>query len=282
MMATRAPVRAFLALLAVTAVGCVGVRSCDNPVATPSPTEEEAVAGTPKETTTSPDSVPPPPVQDPRPWLSTPGTTTLGFGLLRVAPAPGAGRAAFRIRFRDHGDGGYASDATSACVIALRAEPFAEGPAVFADAWLGFGLAAAEPGAGVVEAAAEFSVEGERTVVVAYGPWDGADTGRPPSNVHTFTLFVEPLDGGRWRGIHPAAGAVVTTKGARRPGGAGGAPSARPGGGEPLHVESRVLVLYDPENARSADSPADGYAAERLALPPDLFSVLEKVPIRWR
>jgi hypothetical protein len=42
-------------------------------------------------------------------------------------------------------------------------------------------------------------------------------------------------------------------------------------------------VLYDPENARAADAPvATEEDGERLALPHDLFGILEKVPIRWR
>jgi hypothetical protein len=187
------------------------------------------------------------------------------------------------VRFTDSGDGGYASDATSAAVIVLPGDAFERSAAAYADAWLGIGRAQQPAGSGPVAAAAEFTVDRDRTVVVAYGPWDGADTGRPPSDRHTFTLSVEPLDGGSWRWVESEAGEMVTTNWTNRPGVARGGPARDPVTGDDLWIESRVLVLYDPKNARSADAPvATEEEGERLALPPDLYALLARVPIRWR
>jgi hypothetical protein len=225
----------------------------------------------------SPDPVTAPASPPAEPWLVTEGTTTLGFGLLRVA----AGR--FRVRFEDRGDGGYASDGTSAAVFVLPAEAFAAGPGAHADRWLGFGRASRAPGSGPVVAEAEFAVPAETTVVVAYGPWDGADTGRPPSDRRTFTLAVEPLDGGNHRWVESEAGEIVTTNWTRRPGVARGGPARDPATGREIWIESRVLVLYDAKHSRdAAAAPATEEEAEGLPLPAEIHEVLRKVPIKWR
>jgi hypothetical protein len=216
-------------------------------------------------------------------WIDNAGTTTLGFGVLRVAPPAGAAAARFRVRFTDFGDG-YASNATSAVVVVLPGDAFARSEGAFADCWRAFARAEQPADAGrPLEAAAEFRAEGDGTFVVAYGPWEGPDVGRPPSDRHTFTLAVEPLDGGAYRWVDSEAGEMVTTSWTNRPGVARGGPATDPLIGRQVWIESRVLVLYDAKVAR----PADGSAAseperERMPLPPDLYAVLARVPIKWR
>ncbi len=215
------------------------------------------------------------------PWLSTEGTTTLGFGVLRLAPSAGNAEAKFRVRYRDAGDGGYSSDATSAILLVLPADAFAASDAAYADSWLA--AARARGDGGSVEAAAEVRVDRDRVVLVAYGPWDGADTGRPPSNVHSFSLSVEPLDGGSYLWVESEAGEMVTTNWTRRPEVRRGGPAPDPVTGEPLWIETRVLVLYDPRVARAADEPGDTEEArERIVLTPALCATLREVSIRWR
>jgi hypothetical protein len=226
------------------------------------------------------------------PWLLTEGTTTLGFGILRLAPPAGESTGTFRIRFEDYGDGGYSSDASSACLIVLPGDVFETSDAAWADSWLGFH---AVPTPKLVEAGeakyyplaitaeTTVTVDRERTVLVAYGPWDGADVGRPPSNEHTFTLTVTAENGGNYRWVESEAGEMVTTNWTHRPGVARGRPWTEADSGEKLWMETRILVLYDPVNAGPAgvDDPDDP-RGDRLRLRPELFETLAKVPIRWR
>jgi len=215
------------------------------------------------------------------PWLATAGTTTLGFGILRLAPAPGAAKSRFEIEFSDYGDGGYSSDATSAALIVLPGDVFAASDAAYADSWRAF--ARAEGAGGSIAATAGLEVERDETVLVAYGPWDGADVGRPPSDRHTFTLSVRSPDGGRWRWVESEAGELVTTNWTRRPGVRRGGPAADPRTGEAAWIETRVLVLYDPKFGRAAGaSPGSEEEREKVPLTPALYAALREVPLRWR
>ncbi len=215
------------------------------------------------------------------PWILRGGTTTLGFGILRLAPAAEGTPTAFTVRYVDYGDGGYSSDGTNACLFALPGDAFETSDAAYADRWLAFARVENVGGPQVLEI--PVTVDRERTVLIAYGPWDGADVGRPPSDTRTYSLRVLSGDGGTYRWIESEAGEMVTTNWTARPGVKRGGPVTDPLTGRPLWVETRVLVLYDARVARAAGtppgSPRDG---ELLALTPPLHEVLARVPIKWR
>ncbi len=234
-----------VALVGVTAGACGD--SADTPPApaappaTPAP--QEGSAGD------SPDEAP---------WIDFQGTTTLGFGILRLVPPPG-GSATFEIRYRDTPDGYAMSD--NAQLLVLPGDAFAATEMAYADDFLAFTRTPPPvKGAGYaseLKLDVSVTVTAETTVIVGYGPWTGADVGRPSGDDHTFDLHVvgdEPLAEHEW--VESEAGELITMNWTQRPGLARGGSIEDPITTRPVWLEVRPLILYDARLARSSDEPA--------------------------
>lgn len=192
-----------------------------------------------------------------RPWIDFTGTSILGFGLLRLVPAPG-GPATFRIVYRDTPQDGY-SITDNAQLLVLPGDAFARREMAYADQFLAFDRTPPYEADYVPEAlqlTVDLTVAEETTVIVAYGPWTGPDTGRPPGDDPTFSLRVEAVTPGGTHGwLESEAGELITTNWTPRPGIARGEPVEDPVTGEDLWIEVRPLILYDAALARAADEP---------------------------
>lgn len=191
------------------------------------------------------------------PWLDFTGTSVLGFGVLRLVP-PADGPGTFRITYRDTPEDGY-SITDNAQLFVLPGDAFAAREMAYAEQFLAFARTPPYEEDYVPEAlelTAEVTVPAETTVIVAYGPWTGPDTGRPPGDDPTFSLRVEALaEGGSHAWVESEAGELITTNWTPRPGVERGEPVRDPVTGDDLWIEVRPLILYDAAIARAAGEP---------------------------
>ncbi len=201
----------------------------------------------------------PPPAAPTGPWLDFRGTSVLGFGILRVVPPPGGG--AFRIDYRDTPGDGYSITDNAQLFVLPGAAFAAEGRA-----WAGDFLAFARtPPYGADYPVPEsllldvtVQVAEETTLLVAYGPWTGPDTGRPPGDDPTFSLSVTAVTpGGAHAWLESEAGEMITTNWTPRPDVERGSSTVDPITRAPLWIEVRPLILYDASLARASDEPAE-------------------------
>jgi hypothetical protein len=186
-----------------------------------------------------------------------PGTAVLGFGLLRVSPtAPGVpGRV--RLRFSERPTAYAPFDAVQ--LLVAPADAFeAEGRA-FADACVAYARSAK----GVHAVQATFPVSKPALLVVAYGPYEGADAGRPLTLARVVTLEVESATGANARFVDAEAGEMNVKSWRGRPGVARGGP-VRDAGGLEHWFEVRPLVLYDASRLRAAGEPPSAAVAGLL------------------
>ena len=204
------------------------------------------------------------------PWIDVRGTSSLGFGILRVVP-PAGGPGRFRIDYRDTPDGYVMSD--NAQLFVLPGDAFADDGRAYADDFLAFSRTEEEGGGAsstqylpasasyasegdALHVSAEFTVDREQTVLVGYGPWTGPDVGRPSGDEHTFHLTVV-AESGAWEWIESEAGELVTTNWTGRPEVERGGPVVDPVSGRRTWIEVQPLILYDARFARAADEPPE-------------------------
>ena len=244
--------RLALAPLLVALATLVG--ACEEPGLAPMATNEP-VAAEPETTLVAPPASRT--ESAPRPWLDFTGTSVLGFGVLRLACAPGD-EATYRIVYRDTPQDGY-SITDNAQLFVLPGNAFAEREMAYAHQFLAFDRTYPYENGYVpdpLEIVVELTIHAETTVIVAYGPWTGPDTGRPPGDDPTFALRVDDMTVGAahdW--LESEAGELITTNWTPRPGVARGRPIVDPISKEQVWLEVRPLILYDAALARSADEP---------------------------
>lgn len=216
----------------------------------------------------------------PRRWLDTRGTSLIGFGILRLIPAPG-GRSRFRIHYEE--EAGTYSTTDNLQLFVLPADSFARSEMAYANQFLAFtrtvpsaasgndggrggggddGYGSAGYGGERLSCQVEVTADAECTLLVGYGPWTGPDTGRPPGDTPTFRLEVTPLADpsgavGAHEWVESEAGELITTNWTGRPGVRRGEPCFDPIGREDIWIEIRPLILYDARLARAADEPPD-------------------------
>jgi hypothetical protein len=193
------------------------------------------------------------------PWLDFTGTSVLGFGVLRLVPGPD-GPAQFRILYDDTPEDGYSITDNSQLFV-LPGDAFSEREMAYAHQFLAFGrtspYGAEDTLPEKLHVSVMLEVAEETTVIVAYGPWTGPDTGRPPGDDPTFSLQVEAFTGAgaahEW--LESEAGELITMNWTPRPGVARGQPATDPITGDDVWIEVRPLILYDAAIARAADEP---------------------------
>jgi hypothetical protein len=240
-----------------------------------------------------------------RPWIDADGTSIVGFGLLRLVPAPGK-TSRFDLRYQEkRGDyGGGVGEEYQ--LFVLPGEAFAKKPYAYADEFLAFTRTYGSLGSGAYVLRTSVSVASETTVLVCYGPWTAPDAGRPSGDRPVFRLEVTSNDGAHeW--LESEAGELITTNWTNRPGVKRGGPYPR----DNVWVEVRPMILYDGRMVRAAGEPplsaqradfaqasassgpdardqdADAQAAaaradRRVVMTPELAEKFRRVPIRWR
>ena len=217
------------------------VESSATEAASPAPTPTPAVASTPLD----------------QPWLDFTGTSVVGFGVLRLVCEPGD-EASYRIVYRDTPADGY-SITDNAQLFVLPGDAFARQEMAYAHQFLAFGRTYPYENGYVpdpLEIVVELTIREETTVIVAYGPWTGPDTGRPPGDDPTFSLRVDDMtEGAAHEWLESEAGELITTNWTPRPEVERGQPIVDPISKQNVWLEVRPLILYDAALARSSEEP---------------------------
>jgi hypothetical protein len=240
-----------------------------------------------------------------RPWIDADGTSIVGFGLLRLVPAPGK-TSRFDIRYQEkRGDyGGGVGEEYQ--LFVLPGDAFAKKPYAYADEFLTFTRTYGSLGTGAYVLRTSVNVAAETTVLVCYGPWTAPDAGRPSGDRPVFRLEVTSKDGA-YEWLESEAGELITTNWTNRPGVKRGGPYPR----DNVWVEVRPMILYDGRMVRAADEPlppshrvvfvgapgeseqdvreedadvlaASSRADRRVVMTRELAEKFRRVPIRWR
>jgi hypothetical protein len=240
-----------------------------------------------------------------RPWIDSDGTSIVGFGLLRLVPAPGK-TTRFDIRYQEKQGDYSAGIGEDYQLFVLPGDAFAKKPYAYADEFLTFTRTYGSLGSGAYVLRTSVSVAAETTVLVCYGPWTAPDAGRPSGDRPVFRLEVTSKDGAHeW--LESEAGELITTNWTNRPGVKRGGPYPR----DNVWVEVRPMILYDGRSVRAADEvsdaaarvvyvPVPGESAQdareedadaqassaradrRIVMTRELAEKFRRVPIRWR
>jgi hypothetical protein len=171
------------------------------------------------------------------------------MGLLRVAPTKPGTTGSIRVRYEERPSDYAAFDSVQLAVV--DASAFASEGRAFADATLAWTRSTAGDYAAEVEA----KVAGRALLVVAYGPFEGPDAGRPLSLARTVSLQVLEAKDANWRWVDAEVGEMNVKAWTAHPAVRRGGPARDPVAGADHWFELRPLVFYDRTRVRAPGDP---------------------------
>lgn len=189
-------------------------------------------------------------------WLADPGTAMLGLGLLRVAPSHPGTPGRLRLRYEEKPNTYAQFDAIQ--LVVLPGDAFATEGRCFADR----ALAYARTAPGTYATDVEVEVPAPALLLVAYGPFQGIDLGRPLGTARAYTLEVVEAHGVSRAWVDPEAGELTVKGWTNRPEVKRGGAVTDPVTKAPHWFEARPEILYDRARWRGPD---DGETPDALA-----------------
>ncbi len=197
-------------------------------------------------------------------WLADPGTAILGLGLLRVAPSRPGTPGRIRLHYEEKPTDYAQFDAVQ--LVVLPGDAFAADGRCFADRALAFSRTAS----GTYGTDVELEIAAPALLIVAYGPFQGIDLGRPMGTARAYTLEVVEAKGVSRAWVDPEAGELTVKGWTHRPEVKRGGPVTDPVTKAPHWFEARPEILYDrgrwkgPDDGETADAAAKRREADTL------------------